>query len=177
VTAGPDRGVLSPSAQRVQDALAAAGTDCRVVEHPASARTSAEAAVALGCTIGQIAKSLVFRAGDGSAVLAVASGANRVDEAKLAAAAGGTIGKADAAFVRAATGYAIGGIPPLAHATPLRTFVDRELLDYDVVYAAGGTPRALFAIRPADLVRVSGGIVADLALFAAGSPSPSRESP
>jgi prolyl-tRNA editing enzyme YbaK/EbsC (Cys-tRNA(Pro) deacylase) len=177
VSAEAESGALSPSAQRVQDALVAAGTDCRVVEHPASARTSAEAAVALGCAIGQIAKSLVFRAGDGGAVLAVASGANRVDEAKLAAAAGRTIGKADAAFVRAATGYAIGGIPPLAHAAPLSTFVDRDLLRYDVVYAAGGTPRALFAIRPQQLVRVSGGIVADLALFAEGSPSESPELP
>jgi len=124
---------LSTSAKRVQAALTAAGLECRVVEHAASARTSAEAAQVLGCAVAQIAKSLVFRV--------EATG--------------------DPDFVRAVTGYAIGGIPPLGHAQPIRTFVDRTLLDHDVVYAAGGTPNALFAIRPQDLVRVSGGRVAD----------------
>jgi len=157
---------LSSSAQRVQAALRAAGLDCVVVEHATPARTSAEAAATLGCSIGEIAKSLVFRADDGNAVLVVTSGANRVDEAKLDAVARTRIGKADAAFVRAATGYAIGGVPPLAHARSLRVYVDRDLLRYDLVYAAGGTPNAMFPIRPMDLVRVSGGIIADVALFA-----------
>lgn len=158
---------LSASAQRVQDALAAAGLDCKVVEHEASARTSTEAATLLGCEVAQIAKSLVFRRGDaGGAVLVIASGANRVDEAKVAAHLGEAIGRADAAFVRAATGYAIGGIPPLAHATAMPVLVDRDLLAFDVVYAAGGTPNALFPIRPADLVRASGGAVTDVALAA-----------
>lgn len=156
---------LSPSARRVQDALAAAGLDCRIVEHAASSRTSAEAASLLGCEVAQIAKSLVFRRGaaDGGAVLVIASGANRVDEAKVAAILAEPIARADAAFVRSATGYAIGGIPPLGHATAMPVLVDRDLLGYEVVYAAGGTPNALFPIAPADLVRASGGTVAEVA--------------
>ncbi|HEY8243753.1 MAG TPA: YbaK/EbsC family protein [Casimicrobiaceae bacterium] len=157
---------LSPSAQRVQQALDGAGLRCRVVEHAASARTSAEAATLLGCDVAQIAKSLVFRRGgtEGGAVLVIASGANRVDEAKVAALLSEPIGRADAAFVREATGYAIGGIPPLGHATSMPVLVDRALTAFDVVYAAGGTPNALFPIAPADLVRASGGTVADVAL-------------
>ena len=158
--------VLSASAQRVQDALAAAGLRCRIVEHAATSRTSAEAATLLGCDVAQIAKSLVFRRGAGgeNAVLVIASGANRVDEAKVAALVGEPVGRADAAFVRQVTGYAIGGIPPLGHATSMPVLVDRALTAFDVVYAAGGTPNALFPIAPADLVRASGGTVADVAL-------------
>jgi prolyl-tRNA editing enzyme YbaK/EbsC (Cys-tRNA(Pro) deacylase) len=156
---------LSTSAQRVQDALVAAGVATTVTEYPTSARTSAEAAAVLGCGVGEIAKSLVFRLPDGSAVLVIASGANRVDETKIAALLGQVPGKADATFVREVTGYAIGGIPPLAHASPLTTVVDRDLLRYDVVHAAGGTPHAMFPIRPEDLVRVAGGRVADVALL------------
>ena len=154
---------LSSSAQRVQDALAAAGVSTRIVEYDVPARTSAEAAAVLGCAVGQIAKSLIFRAASGSPVLVIASGAHRVDEAKIAALAGEPIGKADADFVRAVTGYAIGGIPPLAHAQALRTFVDRNLMQYETVYAAGGTPHAMFPIAPAELVRVAGGAIADTA--------------
>ena len=156
---------LSPSAQRVQDALSAAGVVTTVTEYASSARTSAEAAMVLGCTIGEIAKSLVFRLPDDGALLVIASGANRVDEAKIAAVLGQAPGKADAAFVRQVTGYAIGGIPPLAHATPLTTIVDRDLLRFDVVHAAGGTPNAMFPIRPADLVRIAGGRIAEVALL------------
>jgi prolyl-tRNA editing enzyme YbaK/EbsC (Cys-tRNA(Pro) deacylase) len=156
---------LSASAQRVQGALAAAGIASIVVEHDSAARTSAEAAMLLQCTVGQIAKSIVFRAASGSPVLVIASGANRVDEGKVAALLGEPIGRADAAFVRAATGYAIGGIPPLAHAQRLSTFIDSDLLAYDIVYAAGGTPHALFAIAPPELVRVSGGKVSDTRLL------------
>ncbi len=152
----------SPSAQRVADALAAAGVSTTIVEYDVPARTSAEAAAVLGCTVAQIAKSLVFRAASGAPVLVIASGANRVDEAKVAATLGEPIGKADATFVRECTGYAIGGIPPLGHARPLTTLVDRDLLQYDVVYAAGGTPHAMFPLSPADLVRVAGGGVADV---------------
>jgi prolyl-tRNA editing enzyme YbaK/EbsC (Cys-tRNA(Pro) deacylase) len=157
---------LSPSAQRVQDALTAAGVVTTVTEYASSARTSAEAAIVLGCTVGEIAKSLVFRLPDGSALLVIASGANRVDEAKIAALLGHAPGKADAAFVRQVTGYAIGGIPPLAHATPLTAIVDRDLLRFEVVHAAGGTPNAMFPIRPPDLVRIAGGRIADVALLA-----------
>ena len=155
---------LSASAQRVQDDLAAAGVATTIVEYDVPARTSAEAAAVLGCTVAQIAKSLVFRAASGAPVLVIASGANRVDEAKVAAQVGEPIGKADAAFVRECTGYAIGGIPPLGHARPLTTLVDRDLLQHDVVYAAGGTPHAMFPLSPADLVRVAGGGVADVRL-------------
>lgn len=158
-----NRPPLSPSAQRVQEALAAAGLDARIVEYDVPARTSAEAAAVLGCTVGQIAKSLVFKTASGAPVLVIASGAQRVDEAKIGALVAEPIGKADAAFVRAVTGYAIGGIPPLAHAQPLRTFIDRNLLRYETVYAAGGTPHAMFPIAPIDLVRVAGGSVADTA--------------
>jgi Cys-tRNA(Pro) deacylase len=154
---------LSTSAQRVLDALDAAGVTTRIVEYDVPARTSAEAAAVLGCEVGQIAKSLIFRSASGVPVLVIASGAHRVDEAKVAALAGESIGKADAAFVRTATGYAIGGIPPLAHATRARTFIDRNLLAYDTVYAAGGTPHAMFPIAPMDLVRVAQGTVADTA--------------
>lgn len=155
--------VLSTSAQRVQDALDAAGVPTRIVEYDVPARTSAEAAAVLGCTVGQIAKSLVFKSASGAPILVIASGAHRVDEAKITSLAGEAIGKADASFVREATGYAIGGIPPLAHATRSRTFIDRNLLAYETVYAAGGTPHAMFPIAPAELVRVAGGTVADTA--------------
>lgn len=154
---------LSASAQRVQDALAAAGVDTRIVEYDVPARTSAEAAVVLRCEVGQIAKSLVFRAASGTPVLVIASGANRVDVAKIAKLAGEPIGKADASFVRAVTGYAIGGIPPLGHAQALRTFVDRDLLRFAVVWAAGGTPHALFPLSPLELPRIAGATVADVA--------------
>ncbi|MCC6379141.1 MAG: YbaK/EbsC family protein [Burkholderiales bacterium] len=159
---------LSASAQRVQDALSSKGLDCRIVEHAASSRTSAEAAALLGCEVGQIAKSLVFRRGapGTDAVLVIASGANRVDEAKVAAILGEPVGRADAAFVRTATGYAIGGIPPLGHATAMPVLIDRDLTSYATVYAAGGTPNALFPIAPGDLVRASGGRLADVALRA-----------
>jgi len=156
--------VLSPSAARVQQALRDAGLDSTIVEHSVAARTSAEAASALGCTVGEIAKSLIFRRGDNDAVLVIASGANRVDESKVAELLGEPIRKADAAFVRELTGYAIGGIPPLAHAKPSTTLVDRDLLQFARVHAAGGTPNAMFPIRPQDLVRVSGGRVADVRL-------------
>jgi prolyl-tRNA editing enzyme YbaK/EbsC (Cys-tRNA(Pro) deacylase) len=159
-------GPLSSTAQRVQDALAAAGVATAVVEYEVPARTSAQAAAVLGCTVGQIAKSLVFRAASGRPVLVIASGSNRVDESKVAKLVGEPIGKADAPFVREATGFAIGGIPPLGHAQRLAALIDRDLMAYDVVYAAGGTPHAMFPLAPADLVRVSGGTVADVGLLA-----------
>ncbi|HSV20099.1 MAG TPA: YbaK/EbsC family protein [Casimicrobiaceae bacterium] len=166
---------LSPSAQRVQDALDAAGVASRVVEYAEPGRTSAEAAAVIGCAVAQIAKSLVFRAASGRPVLVIASGANRVDEAKVAAVLGEAIGRADPAFVRSATGYAIGGIPPLGHAQALVTLLDRDLLAHEVVYAAGGTPHAMFPLAPADLLRVSGGTAADVALFV--SPQSSKDPP
>jgi prolyl-tRNA editing enzyme YbaK/EbsC (Cys-tRNA(Pro) deacylase) len=147
----------------VQAALHALGVEVAITEHESSARTSQEAADVLGCSVGQIAKSLIFRGmQSGEPVLVVASGANRVDEAKLGALAGEAIGRAKPEFVRVVTGYAIGGIPPVGHARAIRTWVDEDLLKHDFVYAAGGTPNALFPIRSADLLRICGGRAADV---------------
>jgi prolyl-tRNA editing enzyme YbaK/EbsC (Cys-tRNA(Pro) deacylase) len=151
---------LSASAQRVQDALTALGLPCRVVELPASTRTAQEAADAVGCTVGQIVKSLVFRgARTDTPILVLASGANRVNEARLGELAGEPIAKADAAFVRTHTGFAIGGVAPLGHPAPLQTYIDAVLLQYAEFWAAGGTPNAVFALTPADLEAVTGGEV------------------
>jgi prolyl-tRNA editing enzyme YbaK/EbsC (Cys-tRNA(Pro) deacylase) len=138
---------------RVVAALSGAGVDPEIREFPAGTRTAPEAAAAVGCEVGQICKSLVFRVGD-DPLLVVASGANRVDESRFGAA------KADAAFVRETTGFAIGGVPPVGHARPIDTVIDEDLLRYDVVWAAAGTPRAVFAIAPDALVQASGGRVA-----------------
>ena len=143
---------LSATAQRVQDALDAAGVATMIVEYDVPARTSAQAAEVLGCTVGQIAKSLVFKAQSGRPVLVIASGANRVDEAKVAALVGEPIGKADATFVREATGYAIGGIPPLGHDRSLHTVVDGSLRRFQTVWCAAGTPNAVFEVRLDDLL-------------------------
>ena len=138
------------------------GLTLEVRTFPEGTKTAADAAAAIGVEVGQIVKSLVF-AVDGAVVLAYVSGRNQLDEGKLAAAAGGsTCSRVDADTVRSATGFPIGGVPPIGHATPLPVFVDPDLLDYDVVWAAAGTWTDVFAISPADLVRVSGGTVADL---------------
>ena len=148
---------LSASAQRVQDALTALGLPCRVVELPASTRTAQEAADAVGCAVGQIVKSLVFRgAHTDTPILVLASGTNQVHEARLGELAGQPIAKADAAFVRTHTGFAIGGVAPLGHPTPLKTYIDADLLQYAEIWAAAGTPNAVFALRPADLEAMTG---------------------
>lgn len=155
---------LSPSAQKVQNALAALGLACQVVELPASTRTAAEAAQAVGCTVGQIAKSLVFRGAQTSKpVLVIASGTNRVNEARLAELIGEPVAKADAAFVREHTGFAIGGVAPLGHLAPLETYVDSDLLGYAQIWAAAGTPNAVFALTPADLQQITQGQVTTIA--------------
>jgi len=147
---------------RVRAALVAAGLAVEIAEFPAGTRTAEDAARALGTTPGQIVKSLVFLA-DGRPIVALVSGANRVDPGKLAAAAGArVIRKADADAVRAATGFAIGGVPPFGHSRSLPAFFDRDLLHYPVVYAAAGTPRAVFPIAPDALLRVSGAQEIDL---------------
>jgi prolyl-tRNA editing enzyme YbaK/EbsC (Cys-tRNA(Pro) deacylase) len=151
---------LSASAQKVQDALNAAGFTNQVIELPAITRTAAEAAAAVGCQVGQIVKSLIFKAQEsGRPVLVVASGANRVNEKRLGELLGEAIGKADADFVRQKTGYVIGGVPPLGHAEPLLTFVDEELGQYEAIWAAAGTPFAVFPLTPAELVTMTGGQV------------------
>ncbi len=152
--------MLSPSAQKVQDALDAFGIQLKVLELPASTRSAVEAAQAIGCSVGQIAKSLIFRgAHSGQPVLVITSGANRVDEKRIAAQAGEPIGKADADFVRQRTGFVIGGVPPVGHAERLRTFIDQDLLQYQEIWAAAGTPHAVFRLTPETLVQVTGGQV------------------
>jgi Cys-tRNA(Pro) deacylase len=154
---------LSSSAQKVQQALAGFGLDCRVKELSASTRTADEAAQAVGCDVGQIVKSLVFRGKtSGCGVFVVASGANQVNEKVLAALVGEKIDKADADFVREQTGYAIGGVPPVGHAVPLTTFVDEDLLQYQELWAAAGTPNALFSLTPAQLCLITSGTVAQI---------------
>lgn len=154
---------LKPSAQRVQDLLAARGLALTVVEMPDSTRTSAEAAAACGCTVAQIGKSMVFRATDsGRPVLAVASGVNRVDEKKLAAALGEPLGRADPDFVRASTGYAIGGVAPIGHTVAPTVYLDADLMALERIWCAAGTPNAVFELTPADLLAITGGTVLDL---------------
>jgi prolyl-tRNA editing enzyme YbaK/EbsC (Cys-tRNA(Pro) deacylase) len=144
----------------VQDALAALGLDAEVVTLDRSARTAAEAAAALGCRVDQIAKSLVFRLREsGQALLVVTSGANRVDEAAVGAIVGEPLDKADAAFVREQTGFAIGGVAPVGHARPLATLIDQHLLTWPHIWAAAGHPSTVFRLDPADLVRVTRGRV------------------
>ena len=157
---------LHPNTLRVIEAAREAGLEITTRRFPEGTKTAADAAAAIGVAVGQIVKSLVF-AVDGEIVMAYVSGANQLDEKKLAAAAGGKkCSRVDAEAVRAATGYPIGGVPPFGHATQLRIFIDPDLLQYDgvndMVWAAAGTWNDNFAIAPNDLVRVSGGIVTDL---------------
>jgi prolyl-tRNA editing enzyme YbaK/EbsC (Cys-tRNA(Pro) deacylase) len=156
---------LPASARRVQDALDALGlADSKVIELAVAARTSQQAADALGIALGQIAKSLIFRAtGTGRPVLVIAAGDRRVDETKIANALREPIGRADPEFVRMHAGFAIGGVPPVAHAAEMVTFVDCSLRRFEIVWAAGGTPHCVFPIRPDDLARVSGGTELEVA--------------
>ncbi|NIA71927.1 YbaK/EbsC family protein [Pelagibius litoralis] len=154
---------LKASARRVQQAIEAAGFDFQVCEFPASTRSAEDAAVAIGCTVAQIAKSLIFRAREsGAPVLVLASGANRVDEAALGALLGEPVGRAKPDFVREATGFAIGGVAPVGHTRPPTTFIDRDLMDLAEIWAAAGTPNAVFCLTPAQLCSITGGRVADI---------------
>jgi prolyl-tRNA editing enzyme YbaK/EbsC (Cys-tRNA(Pro) deacylase) len=156
--------LLPDSAQRVAALLAAIGHDQPVVLLPASGKTSAEAASGLGCSMAAIAKSIVFRRlADDAAVMVVASGANRVDEQKVAALVG-PIGKADARFVRERIGYAIGGVCPIGHAGPTVMLIDDDLLKLDQLWAAAGHPHAVFRLTPAQLLAMTGAPLADVAL-------------
>lgn len=150
---------LKKSAQAVQDALAASGLGFEVVELPASTHTAREAADAIGCTVAQIAKSIVFRARSGNPVLVIASGVNRIDEAAVASHLGEPVAMATPDFVREATGFAIGGVPPCGHPRPLPVLIDQDLLDLDRIWAAAGTPNAVFALEPKDLPRLTNGTV------------------
>jgi prolyl-tRNA editing enzyme YbaK/EbsC (Cys-tRNA(Pro) deacylase) len=141
--------------------LAGANTGVTVKEFPQGTRTAVDAARAIGCDVGQIVKSLVFVAG-GRPVVALISGASRLDETRLAGVAGSPVAKADAETARSATGYAIGGVPPFGHATEVPVFMDRDLLGYDLLWAAAGRPDSVFAIGPARLIELSGATLVDL---------------
>jgi prolyl-tRNA editing enzyme YbaK/EbsC (Cys-tRNA(Pro) deacylase) len=151
---------LSPSAQKVQQALNARGVRLQVVELPGSTRTAVEAAQAVGCEVGQIIKSLVFKGKrSGRPVLVIASGGNRVNEKRIEALIGEPLGKADADFVRQRTGFVIGGVPPVGHSDKIETFIDEDLFGYDLLWAAAGTPHAVFQLSPEDLRVISDGKV------------------
>ena len=161
---GLDLKPLKSSARLVQEVLNSSGLEFEVVEFPASTRTAADAASAIGCTVAQIAKSIVFRGHKSArAILVIASGVHRIDENRIAAVLGEKLEKASAGFVREATGFAIGGVPPCGHPSPIVTFIDRHLLDLPVVWAAAGTPNAVFSLAPEDLVTITGGRVVDVA--------------
>ena len=154
---------MSIAAARVQRVVAAKGFDFAVRELPESTRTAADAAAAVGCAVGDIAKSLIFKARiSGRPVLVIASGANRVDTDKVSALLGEKIGKADADFVRLQTGFAIGGVPPVGHAVSIETFIDEDLLVRETIWAAAGTPNALFSFSSRALEPLTGGVVADV---------------
>ncbi|HWU00991.1 MAG TPA: YbaK/EbsC family protein [Terriglobales bacterium] len=149
------------SALKIQAVL---GSDFQVLEFSESTRTAEEAAAAIGCTVAQIAKSLVFRAAETNrSVLVVASGSNRVDEKKVARLIGEGIGRADADFVRAKTGFAIGGVPPIGHQEAPVVLIDADINNFDIIWAAAGTPNAVFKLTPAQLLALTQGQVADIA--------------
>jgi len=153
----------SASAARVQEALRALGFELHVLELPQSTRTSAEAAQACGCHVGQIAKSLVFKGSVSQRpILAIASGANRVDEKKLAVLVGEAIEKPNADYVRDRTGFVIGGVAPVGLAQPMEILIDEDLLQYDDIWAAAGTPHAVFRLTPGELVKMTAGRVVAL---------------
>ena len=149
---------LSPSAQQIQDLLNSLGYDYQVIEHAESTRTAMDAAERAGCEIGQIVKSLIFKGQQsGKPILVLTSGANRVDEMRIRNYAREKIWKADADFVRTVTGYAIGGVPPLGHTEKMETYIDEDFLQYETIWAAAGTPKAIFELKTEDLQKMTGG--------------------
>ena len=153
---------MSKSLRRVQSALEAAGLAVEIRETDDSARTAEGAAAAVGCVVDQIAKSIIFRGeATGHVLLFLTAGGHRVDPAKATALAGQPLGKADAELVRSETGFAIGGVAPVGHLNQIAAWLDPRLLAFDVVWAAAGTPRHVFAIAPADLLRLTGATMAN----------------
>jgi len=151
---------LSRSARRVQDTLASLGTAFEVLELPSSTRTAVEAATAIGCSVEQIAKSILFRTvKDKKPVMVIASGINRVNEARVADIVGEPIEKADAAYVREKTGFAIGGVPPIGHAEPIYTIIDEDLLKSGELWAAAGTPNSVFKLSATNLLEMTAGLL------------------
>ena len=151
---------LNQSAQKVQAALQDMGLSLQVVELPGSTRTAIDAAQAVGCQVEQIVKSLIFKSKHSERpILVLASGPNRVDERRIEVLIGEPLGKADADFVRIHTGFVIGGVPPIAHIEKFETFIDEDLLSYQELWAAAGTPHAVFRLSPLDLVKMTEGKV------------------
>ncbi|GMV32458.1 MAG: prolyl-tRNA editing protein [Chloroflexi bacterium] len=149
---------LSPSAQKIQNLLKELGYGYVVIEHAESTRTAQEAADRAGCELGQIVKSLIFKGKtSGKPILVLASGPNRVNEKRIEEYAGEPIGKADADFVRAVTGFAIGGVPPIGHAQQMETYLDQDFFNYQTIWAAAGTPNAIFELKTDDLQKMTGG--------------------
>ena len=146
---------MSKSLKRVRAALEEAGLEPEIRETPL-ARTAQDAADALGCIVDQIAKSIVFADNAGAAVLFLTAGGNQVDPARAAEVAGSPLGKADAALIRAQTGFAIGGVSPIGHVNDIQAFFDPRLLDFDIVWAAAGTPHHVFSAQPDKLLRICG---------------------
>jgi prolyl-tRNA editing enzyme YbaK/EbsC (Cys-tRNA(Pro) deacylase) len=153
--------VVHRNVSRVQALLAGLGAKGEIVEFDKSTRTSQEAADAIGIEVSQIAKSLVFES-DGTGVMVIASGSNRVSTAKVQELLGKPLSRADADAVRRFTGFPIGGVPPVGHETEMTVLVDEDLMSHDEIWAAGGTPNAVFPLTPDELVRISGGRVADI---------------
>jgi prolyl-tRNA editing enzyme YbaK/EbsC (Cys-tRNA(Pro) deacylase) len=154
---------LSPSPQKVQEALKTLGFTNQVLELQSTTRTSAEAAQAVGCTVEQIAKSIVFQGKQTHRpILVIASGPNRVNEKKIEELISEPLGKADANYVREHTGFVIGGVPPLGHLEKLEIFIDEDLLKYEEIWAAAGSPNAVFKLTPSDLVKMTGGRVVSI---------------
>ncbi|MCD6231773.1 YbaK/EbsC family protein [Candidatus Aerophobetes bacterium] len=152
--------ILSASAQRVQDTLKNLGFSYQVIELAQTTRSASDAAKAIGCEVGQIAKSLVFKTKyTQRPILVIASGSNRVNEKRIADLIDEPIGKADADFVRQKTGFSIGGVPPVGHLEKLITFIDEDLMQYERIWAAGGSSNAVFKLTPLDLVKMTGGRV------------------
>ena len=149
---------LSSSAQKIQDQLKSLGYEYTVIEHSESTRTAQEAADRAGCELGQIVKSLIFQGRDsGKPILVLTSGANRVDEKRISEYAGEPIRRADADFVRLVTGFAIGGVPPVGHLQKMDTYIDEDFLQYPTIWAAAGTPNAIFELQTGDLQRMTNG--------------------
>jgi prolyl-tRNA editing enzyme YbaK/EbsC (Cys-tRNA(Pro) deacylase) len=149
---------LNPSALKIQNILRGLGASYQVIEFTGSTRTAQEAADRVGCQLGQIVKSLIFKGkSSNKGILVLTSGSNRVDEDKISQYAGELIGRADPEFVRTTTSFAIGGVPPVGHAQPLETYIDEDLLQYAEVWAAAGTPNAVFQLPSSDLVKITRG--------------------
>ena len=154
---------LSASAQKVQESLRNLGINCQVVELPGSTRTAADAASAVGCRVEQIAKSIIFQGkASGRPVMVIASDSNRVNEKKLRDLISEPVKKADADFVRLHTGFAIGGVPPVGHANPIKIFIDQDLMGYAEIWAAAGTPHAVFKLTPQELTLMTKGRTVDI---------------